>query len=763
MKKTLFTLFSAVLMAVSAWAAPVSLQEAHKLGLSFARENLASARQIADVEDVFTLSLDNGTPCLYVFNYDHGFVIVSADDIAKPILGYSEEGRFDAENTPDGLSYYLNHYKEQMAFAIEKGIPADPQIQQEWEWVRSNGTIDGTRETKGVNALIATMWNQDYPYNYYCPPHNLGPGGHVYVGCVADAMAMVMKYWDYPETGTGSHSYTPNGFPTQSVNFGETTYDWANMPNNLSSGSPLVQIQAVALLMYHCGVAVDMGYGYDGSGAYSNNVPGAMKDYFRYTSAMSHRNRDNYSKTEWEDLLIANFDEGFPAYYSGHDANLGGHAFICDGYNDNRYFHFNWGWTGYGNGFYAIDALNAPGYHFNQNQSAIFDMIPDHVYDGLPAIPDNFEVVPDHAHALKATVSWKNPSTTLSNAPLENLNKVVVLRNGTVIHEENNVTPGESMSFVDEVGDFDHYTYQIYAVSDKGKGRRTSTTAQFGPSCGWRLLGATTNFQGWNGGAVCVKNAKGTVIEEFTLTSSGNGVLDFDMPEGEISLTWKAPSTPVSSLTIILKDENNATVYIYNGASTGLNGTLFTKDNQCANCQPPMNLSGQYQWQGGKFGTQLTWSGAEGETDKYYVYRGTNLNNMEKVAEVDGTELAYFDEVETGSYYYRLTAKHSYCESQYAMNAATQTDYLHVEVTSITETDASKIVLYPNPAQRELNVHAESAEQIDVINIMGQCVHSQQTQTDDNELNISAFAPGIYTVRITTGQGTFSKRFIIDR
>ncbi len=761
MKKSLFTLLAAAFMVISAWAAPVSQQQAQKLSLSFARENLSSARQITSVEHVFTLSLDKGTPCLYVFDYDNGFIIVAADDVAKPILGYSEEGRFDIDNIPDGLSYYLDHYKGQMAFAIENDIPADSQIRQEWEWVRRDGTIDGSRGTKGVNALIATMWNQDYPYNYYCPTHNFGPGGHVYAGCVADAMAMVMKYWDYPETGTGSHSYTPNGYPTQSVNFGETAYDWSNMPNNLSSSSPMAQIQAVALLIYHCGVAVDMGYAPDGSGAFSNDVPGAMSDYFRYTKEMSHLYRNNYSKTEWEDMLIANFDRGFPAYYSGQDINLGGHAFVCDGYNDNRYFHFNWGWSGMGNGFFAIDALNAPGYHFNYGQSAIFDMIPDHVYNGLPALPESFEVVPENAQSLKATVSWKNPSTTQSNAPLENLAKVVVLRNGAVIHEENDVAPGENMSFVDEVPEYDYYSYEIYAVSDKGKGRRTSTATQFGPSCRWRLLGTTTNFQGWNDGAVCVHNAKGTVIAEFTLTSSGNGTQYVDMPEGEVSLTWKAPTTPVASLTIILKDEGNETVYTYTGSSTGLNGTLFTKDNQCSSCQSPENLSGHYHWQGDAFGTQLTWSAAAGETEKYYVYRGTGLNDMEKIAEVDGSELTYFDEVEVGSYYYRLTAKHSYCESQYAMNADQQTDYALIEVTSTAETSASKIDLYPNPAHHVLYVHAEGVEQIDVFNIMGQRVLSQQSQTDDNKLNINGFSPGVYTVRVKTGQGMFSRRFTV--
>lgn len=761
MKKSLLFLLTLALVATSAWALPVGKDQAHKLGLSFVRENLLSARQINDVEHVFTLSLDNGTPCLYVFNFDKGFVIVSADDAVKPILGYSEEGCIDVRNMPEGFNYYLDHYKRQISYAVTNDLFADYKIQQEWEWLRNNGTVDGSNETKGVGPLIPLLWNQDYPYNYYCPTHNYGPGGHVYAGCVADAMAMVMKYWDYPETGTGSHSYTPNGFPTQSVNFGETTYDWANMPNTLSSGSPMQQIQAVALLMYHCGVAVDMGYGYDGSGAYSADVPDAMADYFRYTTEMSHRYRDNYSKTEWENMLIANFDEGFPAFYSGQDANMGGHAFVCDGYNDNRYFHFNWGWSGSGNGFFAIDALNITGYHFNNSQSAIFDMLPDYVYDGIPALPEHFTVTPEHFNSLKAAVSWTNPTTTLSNKPLEQLAKVVVLRNGEVVHEESDVTPGQSMSFIDEVDEFDCYTYEIYAVSDLGKGRRTSTKAQFGPSCNWRMLGTTTNFQGWNGGAVCVQNAKGTVIEEFTLTSSGNAMEYVDMPEGDISLTWKAPSTPVPSLTIILKDDENNTVYTYSGASNGLNGILFSKDNQCAGCQPPENFSGEYVWEGDNFGTQLSWTAAEGEPVSYYIYRGVDLDDMAKIAEVEGTELTYFDQAEIGAYYYKLTAKHASCESQFAINTDMQTDYVHVEVTSVPQTEVSLFEVFPNPADGSLNIQAQGMTRIDVFNVMGQQVFSLSLQTDDYVLNTSSFAPGLYTVRVKTQNETVSKRFTV--
>ncbi len=758
--KKCFLLFVAALFVSVAIASPVSVNEARELGFKFAKNNLATAKQITEITPSYSMTLSNGAAGLYVFNYSHGFVVVAADDVAKPILGYSEECSFDAENIPEGLVYYLNHYKNQIEYAVENNIPAESEIAAEWDCLRKNGTINSKSEVRGVDPLINLLWNQDYPYNYYCPTHNYGPGGHVYVGCVADAMAMVMKYWNYPEQGRGSHSYTPSGFPTQTVNFEEAHYDWDNMPISISSGSQMAYIQAIALLMYHCGVSVDMAYGYDGSGSSSYYVPDAVIDYFRYAQSTNLKARDSYSKTEWEDMLMANLDEGFPTYYSGAQSNEG-HAFVCDGYNANRYFHFNWGWSGASNGFYAIDALNVSGYHFNDSQTAIFDMIPDYVYAGLPATPSAFTVTPDHSNALTSTVAWTNPSKTLSGANLESISQIVVLRNGVVVHTENNPTPGAAMTFVDQVPDFDFYTYEIYAVTTFGKGRRISTTAQYGPACSWRILGSTTNFQGWNGGALVVKNSKNTIIEEFTLTSSGNSSEYIDIPEGNVTFSWSAPSAAVSSVTIIVKDENNATVYTYNGSSTGLTGTLYTENNQCEGCQAPENLAGEYSWEGDRFGVQLSWTAGEGETQKYYIYRGTDGVNYEKIGEAEGTALSYFDEVETGTYYYQVTAKHSGCESQPALNSSMDHDYVMVAVTAVDENSSIVTNVFPNPADGSICIQAEGMTNVVITNALGQVVYSKKLNDDGLVVNTSNFSAGIYMVNISTATGTTSSRFSV--
>ena len=217
-----------------------------------------------------------------------------------------------------------------------------------------------------VGPLLSTLWDQNYPYNYYCPAGTGGPGGHVYTGCVATAMAQVLKYWNYPSTGNDSYSYTHPTYGEQTANFGETIYDWANMPSTLSGSSPRIQIDAVATLMYHCGVSVDMNYGTNTSSASSRKVRDAFINYFRFSPSTRYVSRDAYTDDLWIDLLKHELDESRPLFYCGKNVNSG-HAFVCDGYRSDDYFHFNWGWSGYdgsygtthgNNGYWAIGALN---------------------------------------------------------------------------------------------------------------------------------------------------------------------------------------------------------------------------------------------------------------------------------------------------------------------------------------------------------------------------------------------------------------------
>ena len=754
MRKTLFLMMTLALCVGQLIASPVDVEQARHLGLKYVQGN--TNRQVTHLDLAYTQTTESGSNALYVFNFDGGYIIVAADDVALPILAFGEEGCFDANNIADGLAYYLRYYARQIEYAVSNNMTADPEIAEQWEQISNTGVIQGGRSTRSdVAPLISTNWNQDNPYNLLCPTAPNGPGGHVYAGCVATAMSMVMKYWNWPDHGQGSHSYTPSGYPTQSVDFENTYYQWSNMPNSCNNSN----YQAVATLMWHCGVAVNMQYGYNGSGAFSADVPDAISNYFRYTKSAIHLDRDSYTKLEWEEMLIANLQEGFPLYYSGSD-NGGGHAFVCCGYRESdRKFYFNWGWSGFNNNYFAIDALNTYSGHFNEYQTAIFDMIPDYVYDGLvPAVAD-LNVVAENALSKKGIVSWTNPLKSLDGNNMTNIDQVVLLRNGQQVFTQSNVVPGEVMQFEDIVPEYDCYTYRLYFVTNGAQGRPTEFKYQFGPTCSWKIVGQTTNFQGWNGGKIQLKNAFGTVIEEVTMTSSTPISQQIRVPEGTVTFTWVAPSSPVSNLTINIKNSSNGSVYTYTGNSNQVPATLYTGDNDCDGCQPPTNLSGEYQWTNEGFGTLLRWD-YEVDPQSFKVYRSEDGVAYELVATVDKTLREYFDLVDAGDYYYQVTAYRSYCESTPAWTGY-ETDYVHVEVTSVSENDEAGLSLYPNPANTLMSVEAEGLEQVTICNVMGQVVMRQHCTEDGVVINTSDLASGLYTITVKAAQGTMTKRFAV--
>ena len=757
MKKTIFLFVSLALLIGQVMASPVDVNRAKNIGLKFAQSNMATARQISDMRLSYTQQLENGTPALYVFDYEGGFVVVSADDVAEPVLGFSEEGSFDLANIPDGLAYYLGHYADQIAFAIENGMSADEETLAKWQHAEIEGFANDVRGTRDAGPFLNLKWNQDNPYNRLCPTHSYGPGGHVYVGCVADAMAMVMKFWNWPDHGSGSHSYTPQGFPQQTADFENTYYDWNNMPIQISNGSQAVYIEAIARLMWHCGIAVDMQYGYDGSGAYSEYVPSAIQNYFRYTSASRLEERDDYTKTQWEDMLIASFDEGFPVYYAGADSD-GGHAFVCDGYRDSdRKMNFNWGWSGMGNGYYAIDALNVTGYHFNQNQRAVFNFIPDYIYDELlPATELN--ITAENANSKTGIISWTNPTTTITGNPIENIEQVVLLRNGELIFAQDNVTPGEVMQFEDHVSNFDCYTYRIYFVSNNVKGRLSDARFQYGPTCTWKVVGQTSNFQGWNGGKIQFYNSYNTLFDEVTMTNTTPISRQVAMPEGNVTIKWTAPISNVSSLTINIKNSANQSVYTYTGGSNNIPATLYSGNNDCGGCLPPTDFSAEYLFKDGEFGAKLSWD-YDDDPQSFKVYRSNNGVEYECIATVAQTDREYFDVVDAGTYYYKVTAYRSYCESTPAW-ANDGNDYVMIEITSVEENGESFSV-YPNPSNAMMSVYAQDLNQVTIFNMMGQVVYTENCSADGIVINTSSFASGVYTMSIKTTTGKASTRFTV--
>lgn len=292
----------------------------------------------------------------YVFNNDAGgFVIIAGDDAVTPVLGYTSTGSFDAENLPDGLKNLLKSYERQIAALGDNYV--------------ANQTATRAAFT-GEKLLKTAKWNQSNPFNKYTPSNYV-------TGCVATAGAIVMKHHGYPAKGTGSHSYTWNG-KTISAVF-EHNYDWASMPAD--NGTNGADFDGVARLMADLGVAVEMQYNKDGSGAYIGNLVTALQKYYGYSKLSHLMAIEDVGAEAWNGRLRAEIDANRPVLYAASDPAAGGHAFVIDGYKDES-FSVNWGWGGYCDGFYQIGALNPEsagkptGDKYNVGQSAVFGMEP---------------------------------------------------------------------------------------------------------------------------------------------------------------------------------------------------------------------------------------------------------------------------------------------------------------------------------------------------------------------------------------------------
>ena len=316
------------------------------------------------------------------------------------------------------------------------------------------------------------------------------------------------------------------------------------------------------------------------------------------------------------------------------------------------------------------------------------------------------------------------------------------------------------MSISDEVPEYDCYTYTIYYVTNGLKGRFASFQHQFGPTCSWKVIGQTTNFQGWNGGKIQVLNSFNTVIDEVTLTSSTPVSQVVAMPQGAVSFRWVAPLNNVSNLTVTIKNSSNQTVYTYTGASTGLNGVLHTDDNDCDGCLPPSNFTGEYSYEGGVFGALLHW---EYDTDpqSFKVYRSEDGILYECVATVDKAERQYLDPTsDPGYYFYKVTAYRNYCESTPAWTPNEEADFVSVDVTSVCEDD-QQVQVYPNPSNETLCVVAENLREVAILNVLGQTVLRVKSESNAVNVNTSLVESGIYTVQVVTADAVISRQITI--
>ena len=366
MKRIFIACLAVFCLFLGATAHPVDQETAKAVAVKFMKTH--------DLHLAATYQTDKGVPAFYIFNNTEGFVIVSADDCEAPIIGYSREHPFDPNDTPIQMEDYLQDFVARIQYGIDNQVVADEFTARQWSLVKSTGQLNDHKSAKEVAPLITAHWHQGCLYNSLCPVMS-GPCGHAEVGCVAVAMAQIMHFWKFPEVGAGSHSYTASTGELLTADYGNTLYNWDLMPDALYDTTNHAEVEAVATLLLHCGIAVNMLYTENGSGAHSTDVPDALTTYFRYSKEM-HRESMGDNPDLWLTKLKACLDNGRPVLYSGHGNS--GHAFVCDGYDDNDLLHFNWGWGGNGDGYYALGNLNPIGHSYNNSNGGILDIAPNY-------------------------------------------------------------------------------------------------------------------------------------------------------------------------------------------------------------------------------------------------------------------------------------------------------------------------------------------------------------------------------------------------
>ena len=467
--------------------------------------------------------------------------MVSADDCARPVIAYSITGGLLHGQLPVQLSERMEAYCGLIAEGLHQQVQASPAIVSQWEQL-----IDGIGNKKGENddrvgPLLETHWHQDGGYALLTPQHTP-------TGCAATAQAQMMRYWRYPAFGHGRDTYNCPPYGAQSADFSHTLYDWAGMPEQVTTDTPYEQQLAVSTLMYHVGVSLHMGYAPEGSGAAglvgypgTPSIDNSLKDHFYFSPNMRPIFRtDGYTDQQWADSLIAELRLLHPIVYCGV-APEGGHGFVCDGfeYRDGQaYFHFNFGWSGNGDGYYTVDDIcpnvSPTGqvgatYHFNQSNQALLGAVPDyglHVSDTLLTFSrdgGNRQLL--FCSIDTSTSSWSvyadQPWVTIQRNGVDHVGAITISTDENTTGRERQAT----VTFIQDGQSISVTVVQTYYTPED--------------YCPLTVVMESTRNGGWEGGAyLSFESLSGYVYDTATLSSGSHATVQVGVAPHDVNVVF---------------------------------------------------------------------------------------------------------------------------------------------------------------------------------------------------------------------------------
>jgi len=688
------------------------------------------------VANVSTTYSSKGEALLYIFNFEGGgFVIVAADKRTEPVLAYSKTNSF-VKGEVAAAEEWVDAYAGEISAVKEAKAVQTAAMTNKWNNAEKGFFPTMTQKAVVVEPLLTSAWNQDKYYNGLCPDDAAAPSGYdnrVPNGCVALAMAQIMYYHRYPRVGKGAMSYSCPPYGTLKADFAKANYNYDAMSYQASGYS-----NAIALLCFHAGVSVKMGYGPEGSGTQSNLVPNAMYNRFNYKLG-NYQDRSNYASTAaWGNLIKTDLLKGLPVYYSACRRDVAGdrdncHAFICDGFDDADYFHFDFGWGGNSNGFYTLDSICAIGANIDRPYSlrnAIITGLEPQTEvakstgtDTLTAIYGSFS---DGSSPRKNYENNTNRAWLISPQNGRNVTEIK-LKTSYFSTEENN----------DIVSIYSGNTADLGNLLFTWSGYKDTTI---------RILASE---------AFVTFTSDGSGVDKgflFTYTTQINGS------------NYCKTSHPSLGSADIFKDSVGI-------ISSGSGAGKYDDDNICywalapagANVSQRIGIKfSKFDLAEGDFLELHKWSSTAGFPSVKYPTHGTNRFSKENPPKFD----TIYEVREKGAFIVFRTDNN-------LNGKGFEFEWRTIEVgVAVPEASAGieNISVYPNPATDVVGIQIETLEpekvQLTLYDVFGRAVSKisnlEAAQQISQNIDVSHFAKGIYMLRITTSKGQIMRKVVIQ-
>ncbi len=701
MKKLLHTIALSLIMASlsipSMYAGKVSLSKIETVAVNFYWERSCQYIELQpsdlNITETIPIYLD-GKLVYYAVNFKKGFILVSAWDEATPVFAYSFSGNYKQPDAQKNVMAWTTQYARQILFAVENNVSATEEISSTWKkYSDQNFTLKGKIKFRDIEPMLTSTWDQGRYYNQMCPPDPLGVAGHCVTGCVATAMGQLAYYFRHPENGSGSYSYYDSTYGTISADFGNTTYKWDEMANSLQETN-----LAVAELISHMGVSVDMVYGPNSSGMYNHKAAYSLRTYFKYSPETEYVYRDS-TTMDWDSLLITHLDKGIPMYYAGWSVpNINGHAFIVDGYQGDHFYHFNWGWGGSYDGYFYTEELSPGGNNFNLAQELIINCFPD-------------------------TANYTYPQYCSGEKILTSFNGTIVDGSGPCY----NYGPNSDCSWlIDPQTEIDSVT------------GITLDFQQFDFENGYDFLNI---YDGGSENAPLIATLTGNELPA-EITSAGNKLfLIFHSDDNNTAPGFFASYSTerpewCSGMTVL----TDQTAEISDGSQS-----FYYENNTICMWQILPPDAGTVTLNFTKFQTEET-------NDVLKIF---DLSNSSLLAEISGI---YNPQNLPGP----VTSPSGKMFITFTTNGDTRAGgweaWYETDLVDISETlTHPKIEVYPNPANKLINISINGNErsgfQIELYNYQGQSVHHQTTSNSNFfQLDIASIPEGIYLLKINDGK-----------